>query len=195
MDPTKAYPKDEEWGLSWIDEIASLYHINNERIKHKPSTTLFKDSHDKLKKQTEKMILKLNLGLKERPFIPGRNRVLTSLKNHWSGLIVFIDEHSIPMDNNTAERGLRGPVIGRNGYYGSGAVWSSLLSAMLFSIFKTIELAGLNQHTWLISYLNACADAGGNPPENVDNFLPWNMKKKTKHLLMLPPAGESLSVS
>jgi hypothetical protein len=32
------------------------------------------------------------------------------------------------MDNNTAERAERGPVVGRKNYYGSGSLWSGQLA-------------------------------------------------------------------
>ena len=69
-----------------------------------------------------------------QPHLPQvRKKVLTSLRNHWSGLIRFVDHPDLPMDNNQAERALRGPVVGRKNYYGSGATWSGQLTATLFS--------------------------------------------------------------
>ena len=53
-----------------------------------------------------------------------------------------MDHPEIPMDNNTAERGLRRSVVGRKNYYGSGAVWSEELAADLFTIFGTLILWG-----------------------------------------------------
>ena len=45
-----------------------------------------------------------------QPHLPQvRKKVLTSLRNHWSGLIRFVDQPDLPMDNNQAERALRGP--------------------------------------------------------------------------------------
>ncbi len=45
------------------------------------------------------------------------------------------------MDNNQAERALRGPVAGRKNYYGSGATWSGdFSSATLFSLLHTLDL-------------------------------------------------------
>ena len=41
------------------------------------------------------------------------------------------------MDNNAAERALRGPVVGRKNYYGSGSRWSARLAAVVFSILQT----------------------------------------------------------
>ena len=70
--------------------------------------------------------------------------MLTSLRNHWSGLILFVAHPDIPMDNNQAERALRGPVVGRKNYYGSGALWSGELTATLFSLFHTLELWQIN---------------------------------------------------
>ena len=42
------------------------------------------------------------------------------------------------MDNNEAEQALRNPVVGRKNYYGSGALWSAALSAILFTLFQTL---------------------------------------------------------
>ncbi len=64
------------------------------------------------------------------------------------------------MDNNTAERSLRNPVVGRKNYYGSGRVWSAYLAAMMFSVLQTMLLWGLNPHQWLsafLAFLQRCA--------------------------------------
>ena len=41
------------------------------------------------------------------------------------------DDARIPLDNNASERQQRGPAVGRKNYYGSGALWSGRLAAML----------------------------------------------------------------
>jgi len=94
--------------------------------------------------------------------------------------------------NNTAERGLRHSVVGRKNYYGSSAVWSGELAAVMFTIFETVKRWNLNPHTWLIAYLHKCA-INGEMPESIDAFLPWNMTEQQKTLFAKPPAGENLS--
>src|SRR5204863_7044729 len=106
---------------------------------------------------------------------PARRRVLESLGAHWTGLTVFVEHPEVPMDHNTAERTQRGPVVGRKNYYGSGAVWAGRLAAMLFSLLQTLCLWRLNPRPWLTAYLTACAEAGGEVPEDVERFLPWNL--------------------
>ena len=78
--------------------------------------------------------------LAQQPKLPEAcAKVLRSLRNHWAGLTLFVENPDLPMDNNQAERALRGPVVGRKNYYGSGAQWSGELSATLFSLFQTLE--------------------------------------------------------
>ena len=57
--------------------------------------------------------------LQQQPKLEACAKVLRSLRNHWEGLTLFVADPDLPMDNNQAERALRGPV-GRKNYYGSG---------------------------------------------------------------------------
>jgi transposase len=97
-------------------------------------------------------------------------KVLISLQEHWAGLTRFLDDTRIPLDNNASERQARGPALGRKNYYGSGALWSGRLAAMLFSLFATMALAKLNIRTWLTQYLESCAENGGRVPSDIDPF-------------------------
>ncbi len=90
------------------------------------------------------------------------------------------------MDNNAAERAERGPVVGRKNYYGSGAVWSGQLAAMLFSVFETLRLWGLNAQQWLTGYLTACATNGGQPLPELRRWLPWQMTESERAEWKLP---------
>jgi len=114
--------------------------------------------------------------------------VLISLQNHWQGLTVFVNHPEVPMDNNSAERAIRNPVTGRKNYYGSGSIWSAKLAAVMFSLFQTMELWGLNPRHWLQEYLTACAQHGGTAPTDLTPFLPWCMSEDRKHHLSKPPS-------
>ncbi|QVL50308.1 MAG: transposase [Thiocapsa sp.] len=92
------------------------------------------------------------------------------------------------MDNNRAEETIRTPVIGRKNYYGSGSLWSAQLAATLFSILQTLALWGINPRAWLTAYLNACADAGGQAPSVLAEFLPWSMDAARRAELCRPAA-------
>ena len=100
---------------------------------------------------------------------------LRALVREREGLSVFVDEPATPMDNNASERALRAPAISRKVSFGSHSETGARLSAVLFSLFATLALAGINRHHWLLDYLHACAANVGEAPARLDPWLPWAM--------------------
>jgi len=146
----------------------------------------FQARHQALVDRLAARVKQRDLELVDPTLHSAQKKVLNSLKHHWPGLTVFVDHPQTPMDNNKAERNLRNPATGRKHYYGSGAVWSAELAAMLFSILQTIVLWGLNPRHWLQAYLTACAENGGKPPTDLTPFLPWTMGEARRNALKQP---------
>ena len=173
----RTWPDQEGWALAWVERIGALYQLNDARrvVREEPAAFVVADTHVRqavtsLGQQGETELLDPSLH-------PARRKVLESLGNHWTGLTVFVEHPEVPMDNNTAERTERGPVVGRKNYYGSGAVWAGRLAAMMFSLLQTLCLWDLNPRSWLTAYLTACAESGGEVPADVERFLPWNLSE------------------
>ena len=175
----KGYPEFREWSHTWVEKIGLLYKLNKERLQA-TDERMFNSVHERLKSHLDGMEVTKNEELNSVPRHPAKHSVLKSLSNHWKGLIVFLEHPEIPMDNNEAERGLRGPVTGRKNYYGSGSIWSAELAAAMFSIIQTVKLWDLNPLTWLYHYLECCLHNNNKPPENLEQFLPWSMNEERK---------------
>ena len=176
-------PEHAVWASAWVERIGLLYHLNDQRLEASESAALpplRTEAEQRLRDHVEVMAQQRDDELAQPQLPMAKSKVLESLKNHWSGLTVFVNQPDVPLDNNTAERAQRGPVVGRKNYYGSGAVWSGRLAATLFGLFQTLSLANLNPHLWLTAYLNACAAAGGKAPADAVNFLPWNLSDDQK---------------
>lgn len=122
-------------------------------------------------------------------------KVLQSMTVHWTGLTVFVNSPWVPMDNNIAERDMRGPVVGRKNFYGSGSEWSGELAAMMYNVLMTVKLWGINARTWLRTYLQACADNGNKAPDDISTFLPWMMDAKRLAYMRAGPLTESVDSS
>lgn len=202
LDAAKKYPELENWAFFWVEMIAALYHINNRRRKEfdpelsiRKQTPSFNDLHEQLVEKMDAMVEKRNASIKKYdPDRPGKTflstvkyRILTSLKNHWTGLSVFVTHPEVPMDNNAGENSIRNPVTGRKNFYGSGSLWSAQLSAMMFTIFQTLALWKINRQHWLRKYLAACGENHGSAPENLSPFLPWEMSEERRLLFSRPP--------
>ena len=82
------------------------------------------------------------------------------------------------MDNNGSEQAIRCGAVARNNFYGSGSVWSGELLAMMLTILQTGLVHKVNLRGYLIDYLQACAQNGGQAPEDLKDWLPWNYQPK-----------------
>jgi transposase len=179
----RSWPDQEAWALGWVERIGGLYQLNDARLKVRADAAIFATADGALRAGVAAFGARGETELGEPGLHPARKKVLESLGNHWTGLTVFVEHPEVPMDNNTAERAHRGPVVGRKNYYGSGSVWSGRLAAMMFSLFQTLCLWGLNPRLWLTAYLQACAEAGGVAAVDVERFLPWNLSLEERRAL------------
>lgn len=68
---------------------------------------------------------------------------------HWDGLTMFLDNPQIPLDNNAAERVLRGPVVGRKNFYGNRSRRGAKVAAILYTLIETAKLRGINPSEYL----------------------------------------------
>jgi len=84
-------------------------------------------------------------GLRKSDF----GKALTYLLKHWDGLTVFLDDPRVPLDNNAAERALRGPVLGRKNFYSNRSAQGAEVAAILYSLIETAKLNGINPATYL----------------------------------------------
>ena len=124
---------------------------------------------------------------RSQSYVPVDKRsVLESLNNHWDGLTVFVDHPEVPMDNNGSERALRLSKLIVKNSYGCMSDWSVQLTEALLSIFATLHLWKINPRIWLTSYLRACADNHGKVPENINEYLPWQMSPELLRDLRKP---------
>ena len=185
----KSWPQLAGWALEWLLEIRALYHLNRQRLRSRPDAAAFAEHDRALRDAVAAMAAKREEQLGRKDLHPACRKTLESLSEHWEGLTLFVDHPDVPMDNNRTERTQRGPVVGRKNYYGSVALWSGKLAAILFSLFATLKLYGINPRHWLTAYLEACAAAGGKPPENAADFLPWNMSEEIKAAMRAPFLG------
>lgn len=165
----------EDWGLAWVERIGTLYRLNGERLAVRHQARRFAVADKALRASVAAMLADSETELRDPSLHPARAKRLKSLQAHWAGLTVFVDHPDVPMDNNSVERLMRNPVLGRKNFYGSRSIWSGHLAADLFSILHTLELWQINPRRWLTGYLQACAEAGNQPPQELTAFLPWSM--------------------
>ena len=189
LDLANSYPDLSPWAFEWVQAIGELYHLNGLRLRLAIGSEARTAAHCTLEQAVKKMADACAACVINPQLSAPAAKVLESMRFHWSGLTVFVDSPWVPMDNNTAERDIRGPVVGRKSFYGSGSKCSAELAATMYSLMATIELWRINARTWLGAYLQACADNANQAPDDINTFLPWAMDAKRLAQMRGVPTG------
>ena len=69
----------------------------------------------------------------------------------WPGLLRFLDDPRLALDNNATERALRGVVLGRKNHYGSRSERGTEVAALFYSLVESAKLAGVEPDGYLRS--------------------------------------------
>jgi transposase len=169
------HPELKAYAMQWVEQIGRLYHLHGLRAHAVAQGGDFASLDTQLRQAVQGMAEQRDTALADTSTHRAARKVLQSMKNHWAGLTVFVEQPWLALDNNAAERAIRPAVVGRKNFYGSGSQWSGHLAATMYSVLMTARLWGLNARTWLSQYLHACADNGNRAPEDLTPFLPWAM--------------------
>jgi transposase len=93
----------------------------------------------------------------------GLGKAIAYMSGLWPGLTRFLDDPTIPLDNNATERALRGIVVGRKNHYGSRSRRGTEVAALLYSLCESAKLNGIDPANYL-SAATSCALRGERIP-------------------------------
>ena len=180
-----------QWCRGWVEHIAGLYRLNEERLKHydpgrERQTPAFDVAQSALEAALEALFAQAERELAPLPEQAREGKALRSLLNHREGLCVFVDRPLVPMDNNFAERTLRAPAIGRRLSFGSGSEDGAKFTARMYSVVGTLKINGIDVLRWLEAWLTACANNGAKPPHDLSPWLPWSMSEERRREFTAP---------
>jgi transposase len=191
------------WTAAWLDSIRDLY------AAHETLMTAWGEAAAPAPRDKEKAAARLDDAYAawdtalaaideartKQMAAPGlqepAKKALTTLDREWDGLAAHREFPMISLDNNAAERMIRGPVVTRKNAGGSRNEDSARLAAVIWTVTATIQMAGLNVLTWLTAYLDECGRNGGKPlaGPDLERFLPWNASPEDLRIWAQPPPG------
>ena len=96
--------------------------------------------------------------------------VAYALKN-WKALTCYCDDGDLSIDNNAAERAIRGVAVGRSNWTFFGSDNGGKTAAVLRSFITSCELVKVYPFVWLRDVLSRIAD---HPVNKLDELLPHN---------------------
>ena len=100
---------------------------------------------------------------------------LRYIAKYWDGLILFLDDGRIELDNNPVERTIRPIALNRKNALFAGHDAGAQNWAIIASLIETCKLNGIEPHSYLSTVLSAIA--GGHKQTDINELLPWNYAK------------------
>lgn len=160
-------------GLAWIQK---LY-----RVEKAARTKEMSPGERKLHRQQhaapilEKMRTWLDASLPNVPPSTLTGKALNYLNNEWPKLVRYLEDGRLEIDNNLAENAIRPFVIGRKNWLFSDSVKGVKASANLYSLIETAKANKLEPYPYLREVFTRLPQA--NTVEDIENLLPWSLKK------------------
>jgi hypothetical protein len=90
-------------------------------------------------------------------------------QRQWSALVHFTEQGFLNLDNNAAERALRGVALGRKNYLFAGSDNGGHTAAVLYTLTQTCKRHGIDPFAYLQDVL---ARLPGLPAERLPDLLP-----------------------
>ena len=82
----------------------------------------------------------------------------------------YLDHGILEIDNNPAERAMRGVALGRKNYLFVGSEAGGRAAAIAYTLIETAKLNGVDPHAWLADTLVRIPD---HKITRIDELLPW----------------------
>lgn len=97
---------------------------------------------------------------------------MTFARNQRHGLLQFLRDGRVPIDNNTCERAIRPVAIGRRNWLFAGSPAGAEAAATIYTLVESAKASGIDP----LAYLEAALSRLGNcPASQVDELMPWRM--------------------
>jgi transposase len=157
-----------------LDRIAILYQIEDKIRGCAPERRLaVRQTH------AVPVLNELHVWMIEKVSLVGRNtdlgQAFSYSLNRWDSLCRYTQDGRLEIDNNSAERSVRGVGVGRKNYLFLGSDSGGERAAIIYSLIESCKLNHIDPQRYLHYVLERIAD---HPINRVAELLPWNVKDK-----------------
>jgi transposase len=107
--------------------------------------------------------------------ISGRSELAKAIRyarSRWMALTRYLDDGTLEISNNAAERAIRPLALGRKNYLFAGSDAGGERAAAVYTLVETAKLNGLDPEAYLRDVLGRIAD---HPINRIGELLPWNI--------------------
>jgi len=105
----------------------------------------------------------------------GRSELAKAIRyarSRWAALTRYLDDGTLEISNNAAERAIRPLALGRKNYLFAGSDAGGERAAAAYTLIETAKFNSLDPQAYLREVIDRIAD---HPINRVAELLPWNI--------------------
>jgi transposase len=159
-----------------LDRIRALYQLEEEiRYRSAPERqALRKDHAVPLLSAMHSWMVKTHASIDQKGELA---KAFNYAFNHWAALLRYTEDGQLEIDNNAAERSLRGVGVGRRNFLFFGSDSGGDRAAIIYSLIETCRMNQIDPQRYLQYVLERIAE---HPINRIEELLPWNVRDQLK---------------
>ena len=133
-----------------IEKIGRLYSVEAE-VRELPEPERHQQLAVLRRERSKPIVDEIYQWITTTPALPqsALGKAISYTQSLWPGLVRFLGNAEIPLDTNTAERGMRAVAVGRKNHYGSRSERGTRVAALFYSLIESAKLAGVEPAAYL----------------------------------------------
>ncbi|EAU6351828.1 IS66 family transposase [Salmonella enterica] len=152
-----------------VRQIAGLYRLEK-KIRHRPAEKIRQWRQRYSRPVVDKLWLWLEQQKDACPESSALGKAINYMLKRRETLSRFLDDGSLPLDNNRCERAIRPVVMGRSNWLFAGSLAAGARAAQIMSLLETAKMNGLEPHAWLTDVLTRLPSW---PEDRLHELLPF----------------------
>lgn len=157
-----------------LERIGALYAVEAE-VRGQPPDTRHRARQERSKPLVEALREVLDTALRRLSPKSDMAKAIAYGTKRWPALSRFLDDGRLEIDNNIAERALRGVAIGRRNWLFAGSSVGGERAAALYTVIQTCKANGVDPQAYIADVIARIADDW--PASCWDELLPWNWNR------------------
>lgn len=151
-----------------VSQIAGLYKLEK-KIRHRPVEKIRQWRQRYARPMLEKLWQWLEQQQNACPESSALGKAIAYALKRRETLWRFLDDGSLPLDNNRCERAIRTVVMGRKSWLFAGSAVAGERATKIMGLLETAKMNGLEPHAWLTDVLRRLPSW---PEERLHELLP-----------------------
>ncbi|WP_413716360.1 IS66 family transposase [Sphingomonas sp. R1] len=154
-----------------LERLGALYAVEAE-VRGQPPDIRHRARQERSKPLVEALREVLDTALRRLSSKSDMAKAIAYGTKRWAALSRFLDDGRLEIDNNIAERALRGVAIGRRNWLFAGSRVGGERAAAIYTVIQTCKANGVDPQAYIADVIAKIASDW--PASRWDELLPWN---------------------